>query len=157
MGRSTRLCLPLQVFQYIFRTFLGLRFLDDVLEKEDLDVSLRLFVHHPLICRIFLDGWHYEAPTLFDTPDGEDEQIWTHRSIAKEKKNPRGLHTLENQRLSGLSAVISPVATRQSLSPNHRPRAMHENRHVGLPAGKNACKALAIQNYHWARDGNETA
>ncbi|THC91889.1 hypothetical protein EYZ11_008641 [Aspergillus tanneri] len=46
---------------------------DDVLEKEDLDVSLRLFVHHPLICRIFLDGWHYEAPTLFDTPDGEDE------------------------------------------------------------------------------------
>ena len=64
---------PLQVFQYIFRTFLGLRFSDDAFEEEDVDAAHKLFVHHPLICGIFLDGWPDEVPAFFDTPDGEGE------------------------------------------------------------------------------------
>lgn len=75
MGRSTRLPpSPLQVFQYIFRTFLGLRFSDEAFEKEDLDAPHKLCVHHLDISRIFLDGWPDEVPTLFDnTSDGERE------------------------------------------------------------------------------------
>ncbi|KAJ5199518.1 hypothetical protein N7472_004722 [Penicillium cf. griseofulvum] len=64
---------PLQVFQYVSRTFLGLRFSDDAFEDEDVDAAHKLFMHHPLICGIFLDGWPDLIPTLFDTLDGEGE------------------------------------------------------------------------------------
>jgi hypothetical protein len=47
---------PLQVFQYIFRTFLGLRFSDDAFEEEYIDATHKMFVHYLEMFRIYLDG-----------------------------------------------------------------------------------------------------
>ncbi|KAL4896946.1 hypothetical protein BDV59DRAFT_169417 [Aspergillus ambiguus] len=64
---------PLQVFQFIGRKFLGLRFSDDAFKEGEADATHILFVHHPAICSIYEDEWPYEVPSMFDTPDGGGE------------------------------------------------------------------------------------
>ncbi|PWY70311.1 hypothetical protein BO94DRAFT_569526 [Aspergillus sclerotioniger CBS 115572] len=63
---------PLQIFQYIFRTHMGLRFIDFAFEEDGIDSTHRLFVHHPSISRIFVDGWPEEVPIMFDTLGAEE-------------------------------------------------------------------------------------
>lgn len=63
---------PLQVFQYVARRFLGLRFLDDAFDGEWVEAAHIQFAHYPQISDIFLD----EPPddgSMFDTLDGEGQ------------------------------------------------------------------------------------
>lgn len=64
---------PFQVFQYIARTFLGLRFIDDAFE-EYVGAPHKMFVRFPQICGIFLGEWPNLVPGMFeDDPDGDGE------------------------------------------------------------------------------------
>ena len=67
---------PLQVFQYILRKHLGLRFSEDAFEPEDLDAPHHLFVHHLDMGHLLLDGWPEEVPPLFDLDDGIEYEAY---------------------------------------------------------------------------------
>ncbi|KAJ5159569.1 uncharacterized protein N7482_006573 [Penicillium canariense] len=67
---------PLQIFQYILRKYLGLRFSEDAFEREDLDAPHHLFVHHLEMGQLFLDGWPQVVPTLFDLDDGTEYEAY---------------------------------------------------------------------------------
>ncbi|CBF73866.1 predicted protein [Aspergillus nidulans FGSC A4] len=64
---------PLQIFQFISRKFLGLRFSDEAFDVEDIDAAHKLFVHHPTASGIYEDEWPDLIPSIFDTPDGGGE------------------------------------------------------------------------------------
>jgi hypothetical protein len=67
---------PLQIFQYILRKYLGLRFSEDAFEPEDLDAPHHLFVHHLEMGHLLLDGWPEVVPTLFDLDDGTEYEAY---------------------------------------------------------------------------------
>ncbi|KAL4773378.1 hypothetical protein BDW60DRAFT_206188 [Aspergillus nidulans var. acristatus] len=64
---------PLQIFQFISRNFLGLRFSDEAFDVEDVDGARKLFVHHPTASGIYEDEWPDLIPSIFDIPDGGGE------------------------------------------------------------------------------------
>ncbi|KAL4747075.1 hypothetical protein BDW72DRAFT_209879 [Aspergillus terricola var. indicus] len=64
---------PLQIFQFISRKFLGLRFSDEAFDVEDVDAAHKLFVHHPAASGIYEDEWPDLIPSIFDTPYGGGE------------------------------------------------------------------------------------
>ncbi|KAJ6010155.1 hypothetical protein N7499_004442 [Penicillium canescens] len=67
---------PVQIFQYILRKYLGLRFSEDAFESEDLDAPHHLFVHHLEMGHLLLDGWREVVPTLFDLDDGTEYEAY---------------------------------------------------------------------------------
>jgi len=66
----------LEIFQYIFRKYLRLRFSEDAFEVEDLNAQHYTFAHHLEIGHLFLDRCPEVIPSLFNLYNGAEYEVY---------------------------------------------------------------------------------